>query len=277
MTSNIVPFDQSSEQSPFDSIRQTDSSGSEFWGARELMDMLGFKSWQKFKDVVDIAQENVEFSVGNGLSHFLPVEVKTGGRTGVDYRLTRLACYHTVLACDSRGKPLVKQAKHYFAVKTREAETVIPAMTEELQKMTLQNKNMELQLKVLEQQQRTLSAAGLMALTAPALVEAIMLPGITIIEKVEHIDRTVIMDRSGSVVSQLDGVGITSLQKQFGFKSTKAAWAWLDSIGYGKESGHWQKEMTAIDTAKLNRSAMKDLKQKFAQHRGDRQKLLGEY
>ena len=70
-------------------------------------------------------------------------------------------------------------------------------------------------------------------MSAPAIAEAILLPGVTVIEKVEHIDRTVIVDTSGRVVSQLDGVGITSIQKQFGFKSTKAAWAWLESIGYG--------------------------------------------
>jgi len=135
---------------------------------------------------------------------------------------------------------------------------------------------MKLELQVHEARIRSLSAAGLMALTAPALVEAIMLPGITVIEKIEHIDRTVIMDRSGYVVSQLDGIGITSIQKQFGFKTTKAAWTWLESIGYGKESGHWTKEMTALETAKLDRSVLSHLKQKFAQHNGDRQTLIGE-
>jgi len=273
---SIVPFESTAQASPFDSIRQIDGTGVEFWSARDLMELLTYVKWQKFKDVIDIAQENLEVSIPSTSSHFLPVEIKSNGRPAVDYRLTRLACYHTVLACDSRGKPMVKQAKHYFAVKTREAETVIPAMSEEIRKLELQNKNMELQLKVQESTQKTLSIAGMMSITAPAVVEAIMLPGITVIEKVEHVDRTVIIDRNGRVVSQLDGFGITALQKQFGFKTTKSAWDWLESIGYGKESGHWQKEFTALETAKIDRSAMATLKQKFAQRFGDRQKLIGE-
>jgi anti-repressor protein len=155
-------------------------------------------------------------------------------------------------------------------------KTVIPAMSEEIQKLQLQNENMKLELEVHKERQRTLSAAGLMALTAPALVEAIMLPGVTVIAKAEYIDRTVVVDKNNRVLSQLDGIGITSLQKQFGFKSTKAAWEWLESIGYGKHSGHWQEEMTAHTTPKLDRSVMQELKEKFAAHHGDRQKLLGE-
>lgn len=155
-------------------------------------------------------------------------------------------------------------------------KTVIPALSEELQKLQLQNENMVLELKIHEARQKTIAAAGFLSLTAPALVEAIMFPGVTVVEKVEHIDRTVIVDRVGNVLSQLDGIGITQIQKQFGFTSTKAAWAWLESIGFGKTSGHWQEEMVAHSTPKLDRSMLAGLREKFAAHKGDRQVLLGE-
>jgi hypothetical protein len=155
-------------------------------------------------------------------------------------------------------------------------KSVIPTQASRLQELEAENRNMELKLKILEQQQKTLSAAGLMALTAPAIVEAIMLPGITVIEKVEHIDRTVVVDMCGKVVSQLDGLGITAIQKQFGFKSTKAAWDWLESIGYGKNSQYWKEEQTAHPTKKLDRSVLPELKAKYAQRKGSRQRLIGE-
>lgn len=273
MTTNIVQFDQSS--SPFDSIKKIDGDGTEFWSAREFSEILGYPRWADAKDMIDRAKHSCQNSGNSTREHFSGSTLKTTGRPKEDWNLSRYGAYLVAMNGDPR-KPEVAAAQSYFAVKTREAETVIPAMSEELRKLELQNKNMELQLKVYEAQQKTLSAAGLKALSAPALVEAIMLPGVTVIEKVEHIDRTVIIDRGGSVVSQLDGIGITSLQKQFGFKTTKAAWTWLESIGFGKESGHWQDEMTAHTTAKLDRSALTVLKQKFSQHFGDRQKLLGE-
>lgn len=187
----------------------------------------------------------------------------------------------TFLMTLSRNSAAVVQCKKDLVVAFKKAQsiikTVIPAQSARMQELDAENRNLELKIQILEAQQKTLSAAGLMALTAPAIVEAIMLPGVTVIEKVEHIDRTVIVDQRGSVISQLDGVGITAIQKQFGFKSTKAAWAWLESIGYGKDSGYWEEEQTAHPASKLKRSAMAELKLKFAQRKGDRQSLIGEF
>jgi hypothetical protein len=145
-------------QSPFDAIRHFDENGNEFWMARELMPILGYKQWRRFSDVVSIAQENLETVTSSTIEHFLPVETKNvdsdgnrlKGRTGLDYKLSRLACYHVALSCDSRGNEQVKMAKHYFAVKTREAETVIPAMTEALRHLELQNEILEKQLRMRE-------------------------------------------------------------------------------------------------------------------------------
>ena len=275
MADNIVRFQATAQASPFDSIKKIDGDGTEFWSSRELSEILGYPRWADSKDMIDRAKHSCQNAENSIREHFSGSTLKTLGRSKEDWNLSRYGAYLVAMNGDPR-KPEVAAAQSYFAVKTREAETVIPAMSEELQKLAMLNENMKLELQVHEARIRSLSAAGLMALTAPALVEAIMLPGITVIEKIEHIDRTVIMDRSGYVVSQLDGIGITSIQKQFGFKTTKAAWTWLESIGYGKESGHWTKEMTALETAKLDRSVLSHLKQKFAQHNGDRQTLIGE-
>ena len=123
------------DKSPFDTIRKLDSKGAEYWSARDLMGLLAYVKWQKFHFVIENAKENIETLDMTTVEHFLPVEVKSQGRPGLDYHLSRLACYHIALCCDSRGNDAVKLAKHYFAVKTRQAELgeVNPALPKPIQ------------------------------------------------------------------------------------------------------------------------------------------------
>ena len=137
-----------SNDSPFDSIRHLDENANEFWYARELMNLMKYIKWQKFKGVIEVATENLETITGSTIGHFLPVEVKSNGRPKLDYKLSRLACYHVALCCDSRGNESVKSAKHYFAIKTREAETVIPQQSERLKELELQNEVLAKQLEL---------------------------------------------------------------------------------------------------------------------------------
>lgn len=119
---NLTLIDTNSNESPFDSIRHYDEQDNEFWLARELMTMLNYLKWERFNGVIETAIENLETVCDNVSSHFFPDEGKTKGRPRLDYKLSRLACYHIALCCDSRGNDAVKMAKHYFAVKTRQAE-----------------------------------------------------------------------------------------------------------------------------------------------------------
>lgn len=143
-----------SAQSPFDAIRHVDGQGNEFWFARELMELLSYAKWDKFSVVIDNAKENIETLALTVVEHFFPVEVKNTdangkrkrGRAGLDYKLSRLACYHIALCCDSRGNDSVKTAKHYFAIKTREAEVVIPQQNDQLRELELRNSILEKQL-----------------------------------------------------------------------------------------------------------------------------------
>ena len=40
----------------FESIKHTDENGTEFWYARELQDILGYKEWRYFSAVLEKAQ-----------------------------------------------------------------------------------------------------------------------------------------------------------------------------------------------------------------------------
>jgi hypothetical protein len=153
MTDIILTQNRSSDN-PFETIKHIEN-GNEVWYARELMPLLGYKSWQKFNYVIETAHENIETITESVINHITPTDKMVnrsqgGGRNQLDYKLSRLACYHIALSCDSRGNDSVKIAKHYFAVKTREAEVKIPQQSEEIAFLRLQNDILDKQLKLRE-------------------------------------------------------------------------------------------------------------------------------
>jgi hypothetical protein len=123
MSNNIV----TTSDSPFDSIRRFDQDGNEFWIARELMGVMGYVKWERFENPISQAIENLELNQDKVSDHFFPLEGSYKGQIKRDFKLTRYASYMTALCCDGR-KPEVAAAKKYFALKTRQAETVIPKL-----------------------------------------------------------------------------------------------------------------------------------------------------
>lgn len=101
-------------------------------------------------------------------------------------------------------------------------------------------------------------------------VSALIL-GATVITDKTPVER-VIDSASGRV---FEGVGITAIAQKLGFgKNTKACWQWLDSIGYGKDSNHWEDQLAAVVSHKLNPQAYEDILKKW--HSGTRQRFIGE-
>jgi hypothetical protein len=117
---NIAP----PAKSPFDSLLRVDGS-KEYWLARELMPLLGYKRWERVPDVINRAMAACENS-GNSVSEQFFEEArrinKGAGRPQQDYRLSRYACYLVAMNGDPR-KTEIAQAQSYFAIKTKEAET----------------------------------------------------------------------------------------------------------------------------------------------------------
>jgi hypothetical protein len=160
--SSIVPsFDLKASESPFESIRRFDSAGSEYWLARELMKVLGYAKWERFDNPIQQAIENLELNQDNVFDNIFPLEgskvTKSGGG---DYKLSRYGCYMVALCCEGR-KPEVAQAKRYFAVKTREAEVKIPALSEKLENSRLDNESLKLQLEIQSRQDARIALHGL--------------------------------------------------------------------------------------------------------------------
>lgn len=120
--------------SPFDAIRRTDEGGQEYWSARELMPLLGYERWERFEDAIERAAAAITNSGEGARDHIRGAAkiVKTGiaERKIIDYCLTRYGSYMVAMNSDPR-KAEVAEAQTYFAVRTREAETARPALTED--------------------------------------------------------------------------------------------------------------------------------------------------
>ena len=110
----------------FESIKHIDENGIEYWYARELKNVLNYKEWRKFENVINKAKEACENSDISTFDHFVDVAKtikmpKGAEKTIIDYRLTRYACYLIAQNGDSRKKAIAL-AQTYFAVQTRKQE-----------------------------------------------------------------------------------------------------------------------------------------------------------
>ncbi|MDF5717371.1 MAG: DNA-damage-inducible protein [Rhizonema sp. NSF051] len=143
----------SQTESPFDQIKNIDDQGNEYWLARQLQILLGYKQWQRFEETIERAKIAC-INIGDLVvkNHFSNVDkmVKRpqgGGVNQSDYKLSRYACYLTAMNGDPR-KTEIAQAQSYFAIKTREAELnpEIVALVAQLQShVVLQQEQINLQ------------------------------------------------------------------------------------------------------------------------------------
>ncbi|HEU5229002.1 MAG TPA: DNA damage-inducible protein D [Ktedonobacteraceae bacterium] len=131
----------------FDSIRQTNVYGIEFWSGRDLMPLLGYgNKWQNFEAVIKKAVTACAETGNIITNHFTSaskmVPIGSGAEREVDdYLLSRLACYLIAQNGDPR-KPEIAAAQVYFAISSRAHELH--------QLLENQEKRLEMRLKVSE-------------------------------------------------------------------------------------------------------------------------------
>lgn len=112
----------------FESIKRADEKGNEYWLARELLLILQYSSWDKFKALIGKAITACENSGHTSRDHFSlsGKMVQIGSRTeryieDYDYKLTRYACYLIVQNGDP-SKAVIANGQSYFAIQTRRQE-----------------------------------------------------------------------------------------------------------------------------------------------------------
>lgn len=107
----------------FESIKELDGNGNEYWGARKLSKVLEYSEFRHFLPVIERAKEackNSGHSVSDHFEDYLE-EIVHGKGAKQDYesvKLSRYACYLIVQNADP-SKEVVAQGQTYFAVQTR--------------------------------------------------------------------------------------------------------------------------------------------------------------
>ena len=136
MNTHIVP---TPAVSPFDSLRQLDDFGNEFWSARDLMPHLAYAQWKNFEVPLGramVAARNQGHSVEANFSRSRKVAI-AGKMAQEDFHLTRFASYLVAMNGDP-NKTEVAEAQAYFAIQTRVAETQAP-----VRELTFEEKMLE--------------------------------------------------------------------------------------------------------------------------------------
>lgn len=110
----------------FESIKQTDEDGGEYWLGRDLAVILEYVQYRNFLTAVKRAMEACENSAQLVEDHFAEASKIVSIGTGVprnvsDIRLSRYACYLIVQNGDP-SKPVIANGQTYFAIQTRRQE-----------------------------------------------------------------------------------------------------------------------------------------------------------
>jgi len=110
----------------FESLKQSNEHGAEYWSARKLQPLLGYSQWRRFKQAIDRAVTSCETSGNNPANHFAGAGKMVGLGSGSqrqveDYHLSRFACYLIAQNGDPR-KPEIAHAQKYFAIQARRQE-----------------------------------------------------------------------------------------------------------------------------------------------------------
>ena len=122
MQDNTELFQPQELQSPFETIKETDSEGRGWWNSRKLARLLGYQKYWNFERLITKVTPFLQKEKGLDLKeHIVEIEEmaqlhNSGYRKVTSVLLSRTACLAIVMNADQK-KPLVKAAKDYFTDK----------------------------------------------------------------------------------------------------------------------------------------------------------------
>ena len=131
----------------FETIKNIDNSGSEFWYARSLAKILGYAEFRNFIPVIEKAKVACNKSQQAINDHFVQVHemvnIGSNAQREMDsYAFSRYACYLIVQNADS-SKPVIANGQTYFAIQTRrkelEDDTGFQQLSEDQKRLMLRN------------------------------------------------------------------------------------------------------------------------------------------
>lgn len=152
--------------------------------------------------------------------------------------------------------------------KWRLVQAIAPELAANIELQRLKNQGLSLEAERAKVDLQLVQFRHMVTTTLPEPIQQKIL-GYKEVKTTEFVDRTI-----GSDGAIYDGIGVTYIQKRYGFKSTKQVWDWLESIGCGKLSGHWASQLSAVERQILPRELLPKLDELALE--GIRQTWLGE-
>jgi DNA-damage-inducible protein D len=109
-----------------ESAKRVSQSGVEYWFAREIYGIMGYRLWTNFVGVIEKAKTSLSNNQINPSHHIVETKNMMGVgkgalRSSEDFFLSRPACYLIAMNGESR-KPEIAAAQAYFVIKARERE-----------------------------------------------------------------------------------------------------------------------------------------------------------
>jgi hypothetical protein len=127
MNEEIEMFSPDEMQSPFESIKEVDAEGCEWWNSRKLARLMGYQKYWNFERLMDKVAVFLQQEKGLDLKeHMVEIEEMAQLGSGTvrsvkSYKLSRTACMAISINADQK-KPLVKAAREFFMSKMDSTE-----------------------------------------------------------------------------------------------------------------------------------------------------------
>ena len=244
---------------------------------------------RSFVKTIDRYQEQITDITEKPEDHVLrfevskPLEGSKGGRPERFVYLTEAQASFVMTL--SRNTPQVVECKRQLVAAFEKAKQVIkqviPAQTVEIERLKL-----ELELaRAKESAARAEDAAArsqerlvqttqaIAALHGTGTLALILGKPDAVVERVTEVEKTVLVNQSGKPLKTYRGLSKTKLARRYGFKKPQDIVNWLESIG---KLDLLQSGLTATPCQYVPYEFVAELDCLWAQHKGSRQRLLGE-
>ena len=123
----IEMFSAEDMQSPFDSIKEVDAEGREWWNSRKLARLMGYMKYWNFERLMDKVATFLQQEKGLDLKEHI-VEIEEMAQLGAgtvrqvkSFKLSRTACIAVSMNAEKK-KPMVKAARDFFMGKMDSTE-----------------------------------------------------------------------------------------------------------------------------------------------------------
>ena len=107
-----IEFFKSFNEAEFENI--SNENGFTYWWATDLMKLLGYESLNSFQKAINKAMTTCNTLNIQIMENFIQEKREIENKNIIDFKLSRFACYLTVMNSDSK-KPNVAKAQGYFA------------------------------------------------------------------------------------------------------------------------------------------------------------------